>query len=87
MKHGLTFCSSCADVNSHNKVVVCYVEGLSWYNEFRVDHIDPMLCTHIIYAFAGLDNVTHSIQSRYSGIDLEEGGGRLGGWRLGRGNK
>jgi chitinase len=35
-----------------------------------------MLCTHIIYAFAGLHNVTHSIQSRYSDIDLEEGGGR-----------
>ncbi len=34
-----------------------------------------MLCTHIIYAFAELDNVTHSIQSRYSGIDLEENGG------------
>ena len=35
-----------------------------------------MLCTHIIFAFAGLDNSTHSIQSRYSDIDLEEGGGR-----------
>ncbi len=44
--------------------------------QFFVENIDPMLCTHIIYAFAGLDNVTHSIQSRYSDIDLEEGGGR-----------
>jgi hypothetical protein len=35
-----------------------------------------MLCTHIIYAFASLDNVTNSIYSRYSGIDTEEGGGR-----------
>jgi chitinase len=35
-----------------------------------------MLCTHIIYAFAGLDNSIHSIYSRYSGIDTEENGGR-----------
>ena len=35
-----------------------------------------MLCTHIIYAFADLNSVTHSIQSRYSDIDLEEGGGK-----------
>jgi hypothetical protein len=35
-----------------------------------------MLCTHIIYAFAGLDNVTHSIKSLDSFLDTEEGGGR-----------
>ena len=74
------FLSSCADVNSHNKVVVSYVNGLSAYNpgngQFLVENIDPMLCTHIIYGYAALDNVTHSIQSRYSDIDLEEGGGR-----------
>jgi chitinase len=85
VKHGLTFLSSCADVNSHNKVVVCYVEGWAWYRrgngQFLVDrHIDPMLCTHIIYAFAGLYNVytwpiTHSIQSLYSDLDTEERGG------------
>ena len=40
-----------------------------------------MLCTHIIYAFAGLDNVTHSIQSRDSELDTEEDGG------IGRPNK
>ena len=68
--------SSCADVNSHNKIVVCYVGGLSWYNEFRVDHIDPVLCTHIIYAFSVLDNVTHSIQSLDPFLDTEEDGGK-----------
>ncbi|KAI9565681.1 hypothetical protein GHT06_009473 [Daphnia sinensis] len=69
-----------ADVNSHNKVVACYVAGWSAYRPnngaFTVDNIDPMLCTHIIYAFAGLDNVTYSIKSLDSFLDTEEGGGR-----------
>ena len=71
--------SSCADVNSHNKVVVCYVAGWAWYRpgngQFLVENIDPMLCTHIIYAFARLDNVTHSIQSLDPFLDTEENGG------------
>jgi chitinase len=65
--------------NSHNKVVVCYVEGLSAYNsgngQFLVENIDPMLCTHIIYGFADLNGVNYSIQSRYSSdLDIEGGG-------------
>ena len=79
VKHGLTSWSSCADVNSHNKVVVCNVFGQSAYRlgngEFLDEDIDPMLCTHIIYAFAGLDNVTHTIQSLDSFLDTEENGG------------
>ena len=77
MKHEY-ICSS-SDVNSHNKVVDCYVEGMAAYrpdnSEFLVEHIDPTLYTHIIYAFAGLDNVTHSIHSLYSGLDTEADGG------------
>jgi chitinase len=42
--------------------------------QFLVENIDPMLCTHIIYAFAGLDNITHSIQSQDSELDTEEDG-------------
>jgi chitinase len=77
---GTNLRSSCAaDVNSHSKIVVCYVNGLAANNPgngtFLVENIDPMLCTNIIYAFADLNSVTHSIQSRYSGIDLEENGG------------
>ena len=75
---GTNLRSSCADVNSHNKVVVCYVVGSSAYRlgngKFLVENIDPMLCTHIIYAFAGLDNITHSIQSQDSELDTEEDG-------------
>jgi chitinase len=43
--------------------------------EFLFENIDPMLCTHIIYGYAELDSVTHSIQSGYRDIDLEEDGG------------
>ncbi len=80
VKRGLiTFCSACADVNSHNKVVVCYVDGQSIYRlgkgQFVVENIDPMLFTHIIYAFAGLDSVNHSIKSLDSDLDTEEGAG------------
>jgi chitinase len=78
---GTNLRSSCAaDVNSHNKIVVCYVDGLAAYRpdngQFLVENIDPMLCTHIIYAFAELDNVTHSIQSQDSELDTEEDGGK-----------
>ena len=77
----ITIWSSCADVNnSHNKIVVCYVYSWSAFRrgngEFLVENIDPMLCTHIIYAFAELDNVTHSIQSQDSELDTEENGGK-----------
>jgi GH18 family chitinase len=77
----ITFESSCADVNSHSKVVVCYVNSWAAKNpgngKFLVENIDPMLCTHIIYAYAGLDNVTHSIQSRNAFLsDAEEDGGK-----------
>jgi chitinase len=63
----------------HNKVVVCYVHGWAanrpGNGEFLVENIDPMLCTHIIYAFAVLDNITHSIQSdEDSELDTEEDG-------------
>ena len=44
--------------------------------QFLVENIDPMLCTHIIYGYADLDSVTHSIYSSYSGIDTEEDGGK-----------
>ena len=79
VKDGLTFCSACADVNSHNKVVVCYVGGWtakrSGNGKFLVENIDPMLCTHIIYAYAELDRVTHSIKSLDPYLDTEENGG------------
>lgn len=42
----------------HDKKVVCYWGTWSHYRpkdgEFRVEHLDPSLCTHLIYSFAGL---------------------------------
>ena len=76
---GTNLRSSCTDVNSHNKVVVCYTDGWAWYRpgngEFLVENINPMLCTHIIYAFADLDSDTHSIQSESRFVDKEFGHG------------
>ena len=76
---GTNLRSSCTDVNSHKKVVVCYTDGWAVNNhgngQFLVENIDPMLCTHIIYAFAELNNVTHSIQSESKFIDKEFGHG------------
>lgn len=52
---------------SHNKVVVCYVSTWAVYRpdkgSFAIEHIDPNLCTHLVYAFAGLDHVTDAIKS------------------------
>ncbi|KAM3840533.1 acidic mammalian chitinase-like [Vipera latastei] len=40
--------------------LVCYVTNWAQYRQepakFTPDNIDPFLCTHVIYAFAGLDN-------------------------------
>ena len=74
--YGLTFL-----IFSHDKVVVCYVRGRAGYRlgngELLVENFDPMLCTHIIYAFAVLDiNVNHSIQSMDPYLDTEEKGGK-----------
>ena len=35
-----------------------------------------MLCTHIIYAYAELNEDTHSIQSQDSELDTEKDGGK-----------
>lgn len=52
---------------SHGKVVVCYLGTWSVYRlgrgSFTIEHLDPTLCTHIVYSFAGLDEKTDSIKS------------------------
>lgn len=39
--------------------IVCYFTNWSWYRKgdgkFVPENIDPTLCTHIVYAYAGLD--------------------------------
>ena len=47
------------DVSSHNSKVVCYWGTWSNYRpnagKFTPENINPKLCTHIIYSFAGLE--------------------------------
>ena len=43
---------------------------------FGPKDIDPGMCTHLIYSFAGLDNQTLEIVSLDPGADIDEGGYR-----------
>lgn len=67
---------------SHEKVVVCYVGTWAAYRKhegkYDVTDIDPKLCTHLIYSFAGLDNVTYEMKPLDPWLDLyalDKGGG------------
>lgn len=75
----IIFCSS-LDTRSHNKVVACYIASWAAWRpgkgQFTVDNIDPSLCTHIIYSFAGLDNVTYTIRSLDEFLDTTDNGGK-----------
>ncbi|OXA56244.1 probable chitinase 2 isoform X2 [Folsomia candida] len=73
-----------ARVQAHKKVVVCYVATWATYRKpdegaFDIDHIEPNLCTHLIYSFAGLDNTTFIMKPLDPWLDQklqENGGGR-----------
>ncbi|QQP42408.1 AGAP005634PAlike [Caligus rogercresseyi] len=71
-------------VDGHNKVVVCYWGSWSNYRPkdgaFKPEDIDPSLCTHLIYSFAGLDEGSSGIKSLDPWMDLEENYG-LAGYR------
>ena len=57
--------------------IVCYYGAWAVYREnpmtFNVTDIDPHACTHLIYAFAGLDASTNKIISLDPKVDIEEG--------------
>lgn len=40
---------------------------------FEISDINPELCTHIIYAFAGLNNESWTIKSLDPHLDIERG--------------
>lgn len=58
----------------HNKVVTCYVASWATYRhnngKFDISNIEPELCTHLIYAFAGLDSTTWTIKSLDPYLDV-----------------
>ncbi|OAD55383.1 putative chitinase 2 [Eufriesea mexicana] len=59
------------------KIVTCYVGSWATYRpnngKFGVSNINPNLCTHIIYAFAGLNSTSWTIRSLDPGLDIQDG--------------
>lgn len=61
---------------AHDKVVVCYISTWAIYRPeqgaYAIDNFDPSLCTHVVYAFAGLDITQAAIKSlgEFSWFDL-----------------
>lgn len=70
-------------VYSHDKEVVCYWGTWSNYRpadgKFTPEDVDPTLCTHLIYSFAGLNSSTWDIVSLDPWMDLRDNYG-LGGF-------
>ncbi|KAK9504293.1 hypothetical protein O3M35_010659 [Rhynocoris fuscipes] len=62
------------------KVVVCYVGTWAAYRPgrgtFTLEDIEPDLCTHIVYSFAGLNTSSWTITSLDPYMDLEENYGK-----------
>ncbi|XP_069703579.1 probable chitinase 2 [Periplaneta americana] len=65
---------------AHGRLVVCYMSTWAVYRPGRgswsMDQLDPTLCTHLVYAFAGLDNRTQGIRSLDEFLDLEDNYGK-----------
>ncbi|KAL2740413.1 putative chitinase 2 isoform X2 [Vespula squamosa] len=68
---------------THGKVVACYVAMWAKYRssngKFTLDNLKPQHCTHLIYAFAGLNTTSWEIQSLDRWTDIEEDG--MGNYR------
>lgn len=62
----------------HDKVVVCYVASWATYRQgngaFTLENLRPDHCTHLIYAFAGLNTSNWTIRSLDPWIDIEKEG-------------
>ncbi|XP_012274435.1 probable chitinase 2 [Orussus abietinus] len=65
---------------AHEKVVSCYVTSWAAYRpgkgQFGFDELRPEHCTHLIYAFAGLNATTSTIVSLDPWADFEENYGK-----------
>ncbi|KPJ10961.1 putative chitinase 2 [Papilio machaon] len=68
--------------SGNGKVVICYMTTWSIYRtedgKFKISDIDPSLCTHVVYAFAGFDENKNTVKSLDPGLDIGgqfEGGG------------
>ncbi|XP_057656172.1 probable chitinase 2 [Diorhabda carinulata] len=71
---------------SHGKVVVCYLGSWAVYRpnrgSFAIENLDPRLCTHLIYTFAGLNVSQDSLRSLDPWQDLTEDYGKGGYKRI-----
>ena len=78
----VTSCSSSPDnanpplrLSSKEKVVICYFGSWSTWRHgngfFDVEDIDPFLCTHLIFGFAGIDYATNKVKvlDEYNELD------------------
>ncbi|XP_050334459.1 probable chitinase 2 isoform X1 [Bactrocera neohumeralis] len=67
---------------THGKLVVCYISTWAVYRPgngaYAIENFDPNLCTHVIYAFAGLDITQSAIKSLDPWQDLKEDYGKGG---------
>lgn len=65
---------------SGDKMVICFFSSWADYRtgdgEFDPGDIDPFLCTHLLYAFAGVDNETYKIISLDPYNDLPDNYGK-----------
>lgn len=70
----------------HGKKVVCYVATWAVYRpdggRFSLEDLEPALCTHLIYSFAGLNETTNTIKSLDPWQDLETDYGKAGYKRI-----
>ncbi|CAG9764757.1 unnamed protein product [Ceutorhynchus assimilis] len=70
----------------HSRVVVCYLGTWAVYRpgrgSFAIENLEPSLCTHVIYSFAGLNIKEDSIKSLDPWQDLTENYGKGGYQRI-----
>ncbi|XP_050090378.1 probable chitinase 2 [Anopheles aquasalis] len=75
-----------AIVTDHDRVVTCYISTWAVYRpgfaSYNLEAFDATLCTHAIYAFAGLDEQNNTIKSLDPWQDLREDYGKGGYERL-----
>lgn len=64
--------------NTGQPKIVCYFTNWAWYRKgegkFYPEHVDPSLCTHVIYAFASLDpnELTIKAFDQWTDVDNSE---------------
>ncbi|XP_050296975.1 probable chitinase 2 [Anthonomus grandis grandis] len=70
----------------HGKIVVCYLGTWAVYRpgrgSFAIENLEPSLCTHVIYSFAGLNPKEDTIKALDPWQDLTEDYGKGGYQRI-----